>query len=181
MKRLSKDEQLRLFKKIKTIRSIAKNTNYAAQYGAGASRIAITANVSAHEAKNLHETYWKRNWAIKAVAEEQKVKEVDGQMWLKNPVNGFWYSLRTKKDIFSTLVQGTASYCFDIWLRFVLSKRPQVTGQFHDEFIIEVRKGNREKVTAYLRDAIRKTNEFLKLNRELDISIQFGDSYAEIH
>lgn len=151
------------------------------QYGAGVSRLAITCACDEETARRVHETYWKRNWAIKAVADEQEVKQIDGQMWLKNPVNGFWYSLRTKKDVFSTLVQGTAAYCFDIWLRFVLSRRPQVTGQFHDEFILTIRKGHREEATRLLRWAIDETNKFLKLNRELDIDIQFGLRYSEIH
>jgi hypothetical protein len=102
-------------------------------------------------------------------------------MWLLNPVSKFWYSLRTEKDIFSTLVQGTAAYCFDRWLAVVLREREQVTGQFHDEFILCVKKGFREEVKEFLEDAIKEVNGFLKLNRELSISIQFGDCYADIH
>jgi len=166
---------------VKPIRSIYKNGNYACQYGAGVSRLAITCACDEETARRVHETYWKRNWAIKAVAEKQKTKSVDGQMWLLNPISKFWYSLRTKKDVFSTLVQGTAAFVFDTWLAFVLKERPQVTGQFHDEFILCVRKGHREEVERFLRQSIQKVNDYLKLNRELDISVQFGDCYADIH
>lgn len=49
------------------------------------------------------------------------------------------------------------------------------------EIILTVKKGNREQCEKLLRDAIKATNEELKLNRELDIDVQFGDNYAEIH
>ena len=34
---------------------------------------------------------------------------------------------------------------------------------------------------AFLKEAIEDTNALLKLNRDLGIDIQFGNSYAEIH
>lgn len=166
---------------VKPIRSIYKNGNYACQYGAGVSRLAITCACDESTARTVHKTYWKRNWAIKAIAKEQEIQTIDGQMWLRNPINDFWYSLRTEKDIFSTLVQGSAAFCFDLWLRIVLRDREQVTGQFHDEFILCVKQGHREEITAYLLAAIDEVNSILMLNRELGISVQFGDCYADIH
>lgn len=169
------------FKALKTIRGKAKNANYACQYGAGVSRIALTASISEAEASILHKAYWDLNWAIKAVAKEQITKDVDGQMWLLNPINGFWYTLRFEKDIFSTLVQGTASYCFDLWVRNFRKHRPQVTAQFHDEVVLCVREGSREKCRKMLSDAIDETNNQLKLNRELGVSMDFGKRYSDIH
>ena len=104
-----------------------------------------------------------------------------GQKWLFNPVSRLWYSLRYDKDRFSTLNQGTGVYCFDIWVKFVRSKRPQLSGQMHDEIIIEVKKGNRGKAEALLKWAVKETNKLLNLNRELDVDVQFGQSYADIH
>lgn len=78
-------------------------------------------------------------------------------------------------------MQGSGVYCFDTWLAFIRSERPQLTGQFHDEIILCVKKGYREQIKEFLKETIRKTNEKLNLNRELDIGIDFGDSYAEIH
>lgn len=170
-------------KSIKPIRDIFKNGNYACQYGAGPPRLALTSDISLAEAKKVHKAYWDKNWAIKKVAEDQRVRTVEGQMWLQNPINKFWYSLRYEKDIFSTLVQGSASYVFDLWVSTFRKTRPQLTGQFHDEVVLCVRKasGVREKAEALLRTAIATVNEQLKLNRELDIDVQFGDRYSEIH
>jgi len=91
------------------------------------------------------------------------------------------YSLRHKKDRFSTLNQGTGVFCFDNWIKNFREKRPQLTGQMHDEIILTIKKGHREGCEKLLIDAIDKTNEELKLNRELGVDVQFGDSYAEIH
>lgn len=101
--------------------------------------------------------------------------------WLFNPVSELWYSLRHEKDRFSTLNQGTGVWCFDTWVKHVKHNGPPLIGQFHDEVILLLKKGNRERATKHLREAMRKTNEELKLNRELECSIDFGESYADIH
>lgn len=175
------EEEKSIIHRIKPKRGIFKNGNYACQYGAGVSRLAITCGISEEGAKNLHTAYWKLNWAIKAVAAEQTVRSVRGQKYLFNPINRFWYVLRTEKDIFSTLVQGSAVYCFDTWVAHVLAGREQLTGQFHDEIILTVKSGHRDEIREYLAETIRETNEYLNLNRELGIGVQFGINYAEIH
>lgn len=181
MKALPADKQKELFEKISLARQKGKSTNYSATYGAGAATIARAAGVSVAEAERLHKAYWELNWSIPAVAENLTTKKVEGQEWVYNPVSKMWYTLRHKKDRWSTLNQGTGVYCFDTWVKHILSKRPQLTGQFHDEIILCIKKGAREKCEALLRWAIDKTNEELKLNRELDISVDFGDNYAQIH
>lgn len=177
--------------KNKPIRSIAKNGNYACQYGAHIKRLMITCGISREVAEKLYNAYWEKNWAIKEVASEQTIKTIDDQMWLLNPISGFWYSLRTEKDIFSTLVQGSAAYCFDRWVEKIINERPQLTGQFHDEIILEVERGHQTyneetkkfegPIVDWLKEKIRELNAELKLNRELDIDVQFGEKYSEIH
>ena len=174
-------EELKEYKLIKAIRSIAKNGNYACQYGAGAPRIALTAGISLDQAKIVWQAYWDLNWAIRKVAGEQLVKEVNGQKWLYNPISQFWYSLRYEKDRFSTLIQGSASFVFDKWVYNFRQQRNQLTGQFHDEVVLCAREDEVEAVTELLHSSIRLTNEQLKLNRELGIGIQSGLRYSEIH
>lgn len=164
-----------------SIRHAYKQTNYASTYGARAATIARAAGVSVVEGKALHEAYWKRNWSLKAIPKTIKTKTLFGSMWLKNPVSGFWYSLRAEKDIFSTLNQGTGTYCFDMWVKEVRKKRSQLTGQFHDEIILTVKEGYREECTKLLKNAIATVNKNLKLNRDLDVDVQFGKTYADIH
>ena len=181
LKRLPPEEQEKLFKKINAIRSIAKNVNYGCQYGAGAAKIAKTGGIPLKQAKELHNAYWSVNWAVKEFASRQYIKEVDGEMWVYNPVSGFYYSLRYEKDVFSTIVQSTGVFCFDTWISRVLKRREQITAQFHDEGVWVIPNGREKDMEAILREAIKETNEILGLNRELDIDVKFGKNYSEVH
>lgn len=181
MKALPPEEQAALYKKLSEARKIGKSVNYSCIYGAGGPTVARSAGVPKKDGTALVEAYWKRNWSVKAIPRTIKVKKEFGSMWLLNPVSKLWYSLRTEKDIFSTLNQGTGVWCFDSWIKYVLEKRPQLTGQFHDELILTIKKGHREECEKLLKWAIHKVNQDLKLNRDLDVDIQFGDCYANIH
>lgn len=169
-------------------RPMFKTTNYACQYGAGVPTVARSAGCDQTTAARLHKAYWDLNWSIKEIAANTKVITVDGQMWQQNPVNKFWYSLRTEKDRFSTLCQGTGAYVFDIWCNNIIAicnERwgcdPLLSGQFHDELILQVKKGFRDLWTDLLNEAMERTNKELKLNRDCACDVQFGDNYAEIH
>ncbi|MDB4302040.1 DNA polymerase [bacterium] len=168
-------------KEVGAVRKVYKQVNYACVYGAGGPTVARSAGVSEHAGYILVEKYWLRNWSVKAIAEEQITKTCHGTKWLFNPVSRFWYSLRHEKDRFSTLNQGTGVYCFDMWIKHCQDGGPPIIGQMHDEGIWLVRTGIRDKVEKHLRNAIHYTNEELQLNRELDIDVQFGMSYADIH
>ena len=174
-------EKTPMYKALKVIRAVGKKGNYTAVYGAGAAAIARSIGRPLSEGERFKDAYWKRNWSVLAIAEEQLVKKVLGGMWLYNPVSQFWYNLRYEKDRFSTLNQGTGVYCFDRWIMEFRKRRPQLTGQMHDEIIVTIKKGHREELTKLLKEAVAVVNDELKLNRELDISVEFGDSYASIH
>ncbi|MNQ21502.1 DNA polymerase I [compost metagenome] len=163
------------------VRKVYKSVNYACVYGAGGPRVAITAGVSDARGYALVEAYWKRNWSVKAIAEDCVVKTCNGIRWLFNPVSKLWYSLRHDKDKFSTLNQGTGVFCFDTWVKHVSHDGPPMLAQFHDEVILLIKKGKRDKCEAHLKKAIQLTNQELQLNRELDCSVDFGSSYAQIH
>lgn len=158
-----------------------KQVNYSAVYGAGAPNVARSAGVPEKEAQQLLDVYWKRNWSVKAIAKDCEVKVVNGQMWLYNPVSRFWYSLRYEKDRFSTLNQGTGVFCFDTWVYEMFSKGLIPIGQFHDEVILITKIGDEEKTELKLKESVQKVNKILKLNRELDVDVQFGNNYSEIH
>jgi len=170
-----------VIKEVAGLRKIYKVVNYSAVYGVGAPKLARELKCTVAFAKTLLEGYWKRNWAVRKIAEDCTVKTVNGQKWLFNPVSKFWYSLRADKDRFSTLNQGTGVFCFDMWVREVRSVRPQLTAQFHDEVVLEVRQGVRDKATALLKDAIQRVNDKLKLNIQLGVDVQFGHRYGDIH
>lgn len=167
----------------KTIRHTAKTVNFASVYGAGPPKIALTANISLREAKKLHETYWKRNKAVKQVSDHTVVKTVQGKKWLFNPVSKFWYSLRAEKDRFSTLNQGTGVYCFDMFIQEVRKRGIKISLQMHDEilFRLEDSKYFKEQTEGILKQAIKSVNDQVKLNVPLGISMDFGYNYADCH
>lgn len=174
--------------KYPTQRSYGKSTNYSCQYGAMPPTVARAAGVSLQIGELLHKAYWKLNWSIKEIAAHTTVKSIDGQMWQKNPVNNFWYSLRYDKDRFSTLCQGTGSYIFDVWCNNVIAicnerynLDPKLAGQFHDELILMIRKGMRDIWDGIMKEAMVRTNSILKMNREIACDVQYGNNYSEIH
>lgn len=169
-------------------RSMFKTTNYACQYGAGVATVSRAAKCDQVTGARLHKAYWDLNWSIKEIAANTVVKEVMGKMWQQNPINGFWYSLRSDKDRFSTLCQGTGAYVFDIWCNNIIAicnerygQDPKLSGQFHDELILQVKKGFRDLWIGIVKEAMDRTNKQLKLNRDCDCDIQFGDNYSQIH
>lgn len=163
------------------IRNVYKTCNYLLTYGGGVDKLAKAADIKKGEASKIKTNYWKKNWAVKQVAMSWTTKVTKSGTWIYNPVSGFWYSLRSEKDRFSTINSSTGVYCFDSWIKEVLSKREQLTAQFHDEIVLEIKKGHREEAKALVIDAINRVNEKLKLNILLGIGVQFGDNYSEIH
>lgn len=168
-------------KHILSMRKKAKPVNYGGVYGQMPEGLSRSSGMPLADAERLHRIYWERNWSVKSIAEAQVVKTVAGQKWLFNPVSELWYSLRKEKDRFSTLNQGTGTYCFDMWVMEIRRRRPQLTAQFHDEIVLCVKKGCRDQAVKLLKEAVQAVNNQLKLNRELDVDVQFGNKYSEIH
>lgn len=181
MKSLPKEDQKKLFSRLKSARHDGKQVNYSAVYGVGALTMSRNTGKSKEECQALLDAYWGKNWSVKKISDSCKVRTVNGQMWLYNPVSTFWYSLRYKKDKFSTLNQGTATYCFDMWVKKSREKGIMMCGQFHDETVSPLKPYLREDREIKLRNAIAEVNDFLKLNRDLDIDVQFGFNYGMIH
>lgn len=174
----------------KAARKKGKTTNYASVYNAGAAKIAQAAGVSLAEGKALHEAYWKLNWSVKAIAEEQVViRDSKGGKWLVNPINGFCYSLRKESDRFSTLAQGTGSYFFDMWVDEILEEqqrrygRKTLTGSFHDENVLVIKdlQKYKDEFAEIITWAIEQVNVKYKLRRKLGCDTQFGQRYSDIH
>lgn len=158
-----------------------KNVTYSSQYNVTPDGLNRNYGIPVSEGRVLLDAYWKMNWSIKEASKAMQVQTINGQQWLFNPVSKLWYTLRSDGDRFSTACQGLGSYCFDIWLKYVLQRRRQLNGQFHDEHITTIKLGHREQHSKLLLDALADANKELQLNRELEISIDYGTCYADIH
>ena len=166
---------------LKALRKNYKVVNYSATYGVGAAKLSRTTGMSVPQSQALLDAYWNRNWSVKKFSEDQKVRQINGEMWVQNPVSGFWHSLRYEKDVFSTLNQSTGAYCFDKWVAYYRTRRPNIIGQFHDESINLVKEGEQNEHSDALNWAIEKLNEEFKLNVDLGIDIQYGQRYSDVH
>ena len=167
--------------KLKELRKNYKVVNYSATYGVGAVKLSRETGMTIPQAQTLLDAYWKRNWSVKAFSESQPIRTINEEMWVQNPVSKFWHSLRFEKDAFSTINQSTGAYCFDRWVALYRSYRSNIVGQFHDESINVVKKGDKDEHTLVLKWSIKRLNEQLKLNVDLGIDIQYGQNYAEVH
>ena len=185
MKNLSPEEQIKLMKRLKKVRAQAKQVNFSCVYGAGAPKIASTLKCSLAEAKKLHKTYWTRNAAVKKTAKDCKVKTVNGQKWLYNPVSGFWLFLKAEKDRFSTLNQSTGVYVFDSWVRKVRQGLNEIgvkiSLQYHDELLLKCKKHLKNDVDVILKKAMDEMNAETGLNVRIGCSVDWGNNYAECH
>lgn len=166
---------------LKELRKNYKVVNYSATYGIGAAALARGTGMSKKASQTLLDAFWSRNWAIEKVASGAKTKEVLEGMWLKNPVSGFWHSLRSDKDRFSTLNQSTGVFCFDTWVALCRTNGIKCVGQFHDEVIALVERGKEGHVEEIMHDAAIKLNQKVKLNVPLGTDVKFGNTYADIH
>ena len=189
---LGEEETKGKIKEISKARSSGKATNYSCQYGAGGATVARAAGITLGVGKKLVEAYRDLNWSIDKIAQEQVRKRTSFGMYQLNPFNGIWYHLKTEKDAFSTLVQGTGSYVLDLWLVFIFKLRDdpkydfggegvKLLATFHDELIVEILKGKTADCERLILDSLDKVNEVMKLEIPFGCDIQFGDNYAEIH
>jgi hypothetical protein len=175
-------DDLKEFKRLKKVRHTAKTTNFSATYNAGYKKIAETAKISEAEGKLLFDIYWERNWAIKEVVKNLKTKEVDNQTWVYNPLSKFWYYVANKKDLFSTLNQGSGVWVFDNWLIEVKNiSDMKFTLQYHDEFVTYFPSEDLEKNKPLFQQAMDRVNKRLKMNVNFSVSVDIGFNYADCH
>ena len=166
---------------LKALRKNYKVVNYSATYGVGKQTLARNTGMSEIEAQTLLDAFWSRNWSVEKVSKDATVRNLFGSDWLYNPVSGFWHSLRSDKDRFSTLNQSTGVYCFDSWVMYCRGFLLKTIGQFHDEVIVLTKKGEEENTKSKMQSAIDLLNDELQLNVPLGIDVQFGKTYADVH
>ena len=162
-----------------SIRKGYKAANYACVYGVGPATLSRATKLSQGDTKKLIVAYWQRNWAVEKIAETRKVRELNGESWIYNEVSGFWHSLRSEKDRWSTTNQSTGVYCFDQFVKLVKAAGEKVIGQFHDEVIVAT--DDKDRTEHVLLDCKDKLNDLMKLNVPLGIDYAVGNNYADIH
>ena len=177
----TEEEKQEFFDKIDKRRSQAKTLNYSSLYGIGKIKLAKDLKIKVSEAENMLKAYWVRNWSVRQFAEDQKVKTIKGQMWIKNPLNGYYYSLRGDKDRFSTLNQGVGDYIFTLWIYYLMEMGVVIRGGWHDECLIVSKLGKEQPIVDKLYKSIEKVNKVLNLKLPVGIDYNVGKTYEEVH
>jgi DNA polymerase I-like protein with 3'-5' exonuclease and polymerase domains len=169
------------FSKLNIIRNKAKTTSYSALYGVGKKKLAKELKISEKEAQQLLDGYWKLNQAVKIFSSQCEIKTVRHQMWVKNPLNGYFYTLRKESDIFSTVNQGAGSYLHILWCAYMRRRGIKIVGNFHDEILTVCKSNDYERVKSLLWESIEAVNKQAKLRVPLKIDVQKGKNYGDVH
>jgi hypothetical protein len=176
------DEEKQAFHdKLDKKRHSGKSTNYSSMYGIGKKKLAKDLGISEREAGKLIDAYWIKNRCVKTFSEKCETKIVNNQLWVKNPLNNYYYSLRSEKDIFSTVNQGTGDYIFTLWQHNLMNMGVILSGGWHDEIVTCCKPEDCTSVIEKLKVAMELVNKQLKLKVPIGIDYKIGNSYAEVH
>jgi len=162
-------------------RHSGKQTNYSSMYGIGKDKLAKELGITVKEALKLIDAYWIKNKCVKTFSESCETKTVGGQLWVKNPLNNYYYSLRSTKDIFSTINQGTGDYIFTLWQYNLMNMGVRLYAGFHDEIVTCCKPEETDCVIEKLKKAMELVNKQLKLKVPVGIDYKIGISYADVH
>ena len=178
---LPEEEQNKLLKHLKTVRSKGKTCNYASLYNVGAETLGRNLEISKKEAQKLIDAYWEIHFAVKVATEQFQLKKVGDETWVFNPISRFFYYVRNTKDIFSVINQSSAVYCFNMWVWNCTNLGIFPVTQSHDDSLYVVKEEDTQKTVDIISEAMRRVNRQLKLNVELACETQIGNNVAETH
>lgn len=167
--------------RITEIRQKSKTTSYSALYGIGKVKLAKELKISQKEAQQLLDGYWKLNNSVKVFSSQCKIKTVRNQMWVLNPLNNLYYSLRKEADIFSTINQGAGSFIHVLWMANMRKRGIKIIGNFHDEILTVCKSEDKEKVEQIIRESMELVNKQLNMKVTLKVDVQFGKNYGDVH
>jgi hypothetical protein len=176
------EERSEFHDKLDKKRHSGKTTNYSSMYGIGKNKLAEDLGITVKEAAKLIEAYWIKNNCVKIFTSSCELKTTkNGQLWVKNPLNNYYYSLRSEKDIFSTINQGTGDYIFTLWQHNLMKMGVTLYAGFHDEIVTCCKEEDKEVIIKKLKKAMEIVNKQLKLKIPIGIDYKIGSSYASVH
>jgi hypothetical protein len=175
------EEKTNFHDKLDKKRHSGKQTNYSSMYGIGKDKLAKDLGIAVKESTKLIEAYWIKNKCVRTFSESCETKTVNGQLWVKNPLNNYYYSLRSTKDIFSTVNQGTGDYIFTLWQHNLMSMGVTLYAGFHDEIVTCCKSEDCDIVIDKLKKAMERVNKQLNLQVPVGIDYKIGNSYSEVH
>lgn len=176
------EEKKEFHDKLDKKRHSGKQTNYSSMYGIGKAKLSVDLKITIKEAGKLIDAYWIKNKCVKTFSESCETKTTkNGQLWVKNPLNNYYYSLRGTKDIFSTVNQGTGDYIFTLWQHNLMNIGVVLYGGWHDEIVTCCKPEDCDNVINKLKSAMDLVNKQLKLKVPISVDYKIGTTYSEVH
>ena len=165
-------------------RDNAKTFIYAFLYGAGAGKIGQVVNGTAKDGQRLIDNFLNNMPALKAL--RSKVDKLAGRGYLIG-LDGRVLNIRNKHAALNLLLQGAGAIVCKEWLKFIIILATKAKVDFnlvasvHDEYQFEVRKGQEEAFGAITKEAMKLTEESLRVNCPLDCEYKTGLSWSDTH
>lgn len=168
-----------------TTRSIAKNGKYAILYGCSPNKLATTINKPVSFAKEIYESYWAVNPALKQLKEDLEAEYNEKGYLLA--IDGRPLTIRYKHAIINTLFQSAGAIAVKLAMCYQsrcfknLGLDVHLLGVFHDEMQFECSPDIAEQVGTIAIEGLRQAGKHLKLNIELDGEYKIGSTWEKTH
>ena len=166
-------------------RNQAKTFIYAFLYGAGSSKIGSIVGGSAKEGQKLIDSFLRNTPKLKAMREKvARIYATKG--WLPG-LDGRKLLVRAEHSALNTLLQGAGAIVMKQALVLFKQelKREKIWHEFkanvHDEWQIECKEADAEKVGIIGKDSIKQAGIVLKMRCPLDGEFKVGNSWKETH
>jgi DNA polymerase-1 len=165
-------------------RDNAKTFIYAFLYGAGASKIGKIVNGSAKDGQQLINRFLSNMPALKSL--RSKIDKLAERGYIQG-LDGRILQIRSAHAALNTLLQGAGAIVCKEWLKFIIIQAEKrnldykLVASIHDEYQFEVRKDQAEEFGAVTQQAMKLTEQSLKVRCPLDSEYKTGKTWADTH
>jgi DNA polymerase I-like protein with 3'-5' exonuclease and polymerase domains len=166
-------------------RNQAKTFIYAFLYGAGSAKIGSIVGGSAKEGQKLIDSFLRNTPKLKALREKvARIYSTKG--WLPG-LDGRKLLVRAEHSALNTLLQGAGAIVMKqalVLFKKELTKQKiwhEFKANVHDEWQLECKEADAEKVGIIGKDAIKQAGVVLKMRCPLDGEFKVGNSWKETH
>lgn len=175
-------------KEFVSARSISKNVFYALLYGAGDWQLGNTADLTpeGYDKKSVGleirsrimaglPAFKELNDRVKMQSRQGFILGLDGR---KVRVRNEYAALNTLFQSAGAIIMKRAMVILNGWVKDLPAKK---VGDFHDEGVLEVKKGYEELVKFLCIESVKGAGKYYNLNCPLDADAQHGSRWSEIH
>tara|TARA_R110000744_G_scaffold250595_4_gene366690 strand:+ start:577 stop:2217 length:1641 start_codon:yes stop_codon:yes gene_type:complete len=165
-------------------RDQAKTFIYAFLYGAGAAKIGKIVGEGAKKGQQLIDRFLSNMPALNAL--RTKVQNASGAGIIRG-LDGRLLHIRSPHSALNTLIQGAGAVVCKQWLLEIMSSikvariDAKLVASIHDEYQFEVNNNNIINFGEITKQAMKKTQQILKLNCDLDSEWKVGKTWASTH